>query len=852
MHVCANGTIEDMQTVPRLIKYFVPEKYQLSVLLNRTDKTFGGTVTVQGETQPNSKSIILHSKELSIKSVVFDGKSAEFSCTDDDELIIKHPDLNVGKHIIVVSYEGKITDSMHGLYPCYYEHNDTKKNLLATQFESHSAREVFPCIDEPEAKATFDVTLTTAKDVTVLGNMPTKSQRIEDDNLVTTFETTPIMSSYLLAWVVGELHKKTARTKSGVEVNVWATPAQPASSLDFSLDIATRAIDFYDEYFDTPYPLSKCDHVALPDFAAGAMENWGLITYREVALLADPEKTSVSNKHYIATVIAHELSHQWFGNLVTMKWWNDLWLNESFASLIEYTATNALEPTWDMWLDFASGESVYALSRDSLAGVQSVQIDVNHPDEIGTLFDGAIVYAKGARLLQMLQHYIGEEAFRSGLKEYFKTYAYKNTEARDLWSAFGGVSDKDISSFMITWISQPGFPVLHVSKNDNKISLSQERLTSQNSSPSDTLWPIPLNSNCPDMPEIFDTKSLEIITDKAQNLRFNIGSYSHYITHYDSGLFNQIISQIKSGELQPIDRLQILNEQVLLAKAGIISNAELIPLLKAYEDETNESVWDIISAAIGELKKFVATDKTTELKFHSFVKSIASKQYARLGWDKQPNESETDTKLRSIIIGLMAYSEDSEVIATANILYSSKPLDQIDPELRRLILSVVAQHSTDSNLANSLLEIYKKTHLSQLQRDICYGLTSTRNTETITNLLNIAKDTSIIRIQDTAWWIVYLLHNKHGRELTWQWIRDNWNWIDKTFGDDKSYDDYPRYAANTLQTRKQLDEYREFFTPMQPNPALQRVIEIGINEISDRVELIERDSENVKKALLNL
>ena len=218
---------------------------------------------------------MLHSKELAVESVTLDGKAADFASSDNDELHITHSDLSAGKHVIVIAFSGSITDAMHGLYPCYFEHEGIKKELLATQFESHHAREVFPCIDEPEAKATFNVTLTTEQHVTVLGNMPIRTQIVENDLLVTAFETTPRMSTYLLAWVTGELHRKTAQTNKGVEVNVWSTPAQAPASLDFALDIAVRSIEFYEEYFDTPYPLPKSDHVALPDFSSGAMGKLG-------------------------------------------------------------------------------------------------------------------------------------------------------------------------------------------------------------------------------------------------------------------------------------------------------------------------------------------------------------------------------------------------------------------------------------------------------------------------------------------------------------------------------------------------------------------------------------------------
>lgn len=840
-----------MQIVPRLIEKFIPQNYKLSLNLDRINHTFGGIVTITGESKIGENEISLHCKDLNIESVIIDGKSAKFDFGYNDSLNIDLANQLSNEHIVVVKFSGKITDSMHGLYPCYFENQGKKNELLATQFESHHAREVFPCIDEPEAKATFDVALTTETGVEVLGNMPIASQRVEDDKLVTEFETTPVMSSYLLAWVVGELHKKSSRTKSGVEVNVWATHAQPADSLDFALDIATRSIEFFDEYFGVTYPLKKCDHVALPDFSSGAMENWGLITYREIALLADPITSSIATRHYIATVIAHELSHQWFGNLVTMKWWNDLWLNESFASLVEYTAIDVLEPEWNVWLDFASYESILALSRDSLAGVQPVQTDVNHPDEISTLFDGAIVYAKGARLLKMLSHYIGEKAFRSGLQSYFKKHAYKNTEAADLWKELSLSSGKDISHFMQTWISQPGYPVLHVEKNGNIVRLKQERLASKGSKTSSLIWPITLNSNYPEMPQIFDAKSAEIEVKSDKPLRFNVGNDAHFITHYDDGLLAPIIELIKSGSLDPIDRLQLLNEQNLLANAGIVSSSTLISILDAYENETSEPVWDTMCMIIGSLKKFVDDDETAEKALRQFTKRLAIKQYQRLGWSPLENESETDTKLRSVIIGLMLYSEDTESINRAIEIYNSTQIDNLYPETRCLVLSTVVRHIDSEELINNLMNIYQSTSSSELRQDICSALTSSRNKKIIQRLLNTIKDTSTIRTQDTARWIAYLVRNKNGRDLTWEWVRNNWEWINENFGQDKSYDDYPRYIATALKTREQLQLYKDFFEPLKSDPALARVINIGINEITDRVDSIERDGYAVKSTLLN-
>lgn len=841
-----------MQTVSRLIDTFAPEHYQLSLSLDRPGRAFSGVVTINGTSPAGASSIMVHAKDLEIESVNVDGKAAEFSAGENDALSITHPDIAEGRHIVTIAFNGTITDAMHGLYPCYYEHDGVKKELLATQFESHHAREAFPCIDEPEAKATFDVILTTEKDVNVLGNMPITQQEEENGKLVTKFATTPRMSTYLLAWVTGELHKKTALTKRGVEVNVWATPAQPARSLDFALDIATRTIDFFEEYFDTPYPLPKSDHVALPDFSAGAMENWGLVTYREVALLADPETTSVSSKHYVATVIAHELSHQWFGNLVTMKWWNNLWLNESFATLMEYIAVDALHPEWNIWLDFATYESIMALRRDSLDGVQPVQVDVHHPDEISTLFDGAIVYAKGARLLRMLQHYIGHEAFQAGLKAYFATYKYGNTEGDDLWNALAGASGKDIAGFMNTWISQSGYPVVQVSQNGNDVALTQQQFFVGPHEPSEKLWPVPLNASDDTLPELLTTHETAVTRASDAPLRLNVGDSAHFVTQYDPALLAKLVSEVRAGTLAPLDRLQLLHEQTMLARGGLLPSSELIPLLDAYKNESEEAVWDIIGLAAGELRKFIETDEEAEAKLRQLSGRLARAQYERLGWQATDGETESDTKLRATVLSMMVYSEDEEVIATAKNLYETTPLGQLQPETRALVIGTAVRYSDSAAIIDELLEKYKNTTSAELQQDIASGLTSTRDKAVIRRLLGLISEDKTIRHQDVARWFAWLIRNRDGRELAWAWVRDNWSWIEKTFGGDKSYDDYPRYSASGLVTRQQLQQYREFFTPLQSVPALARVIAVGMKEIEGRVELIERDGPAVCDALRKL
>ena len=833
-----------MTKVPRLLDTFTPNHYNLTLNLTRAEKKeFFGTVIISGDS--TSESISLHSKGLTIQSATIDNQPADVSFGEFDELRLSQPNLENGNHTIRIDFSGTITDAMHGLYPCYFTHDGVKKQLFATQFESHHAREVLPCVDEPAAKAEYDLTLITRSGITVLGNMPVKSEEENGDSLTTIFEKTPRMSSYLLAFVIGELHKKTARTKSGVEVNVWATPAQNENTLDFALDIATRSIDFYDEYFGVKYPLPKSDHVALPDFSSGAMENWGLITYRESCLLADPELTPESSRRFIATVIAHELSHQWFGNLVTMQWWNDLWLNESFANMMEYVAIDALQPDWHMWEDFATNEVTAALRRDSLDGVQPVQADVNHPDEISTLFDPAIVYAKGGRLLVMVRKLIGEEAFRAGLKSYFEKFAYKNTVGNDLWQELESASGQPIVNLMNAWISQPGLPVVSVSNSHDAAILSQERFFIGEHQPSGALWPIPLFANQPLDVKILDQKETTVSIEKP--LQLNCGLSAHFVTKYDESTREYLLKNIT--ELPTLDKICILQDATILARAGFENSASLLPLALSLKTETNEKVFGMAAGALTELRKFVDDNDVARDSLKRISGEFARATFEELGWDEKYGESDDDRERRTTALSLMIYSEDKEVLNEAKTRFDNNKLEDLPTEIRALIISANVRHFETPEMTENLFSAYKNTPSNDLQNDIAIGLTSTKNPETAEKILANIKDSNIIRPQDASRWFVYLIRTRESRQIAWNWLKENWAWVEDTFGEDKSYDDFIRYAATALLTTDELDDFRQFFEPMMDIPALARTIKLGITEISARVELIKRDKEAVISAL---
>lgn len=832
-------------TTRRLTDYFTPEHYELSLDIDRPGRAFKGIVTLRGRAVKDGP-LYVHAKDLVIDTCHVNGSSADYSAGDNDEIEIQ-ADMSAGSdYSVTFAYNGKITDQMHGMYPCYFTKDGEKMELVATQFESHHAREVFPCLDEPEAKATFDVTLSTETGVEVLGNMPVVSQREENSKLITTFETTPRMSSYLLAWVYGDLHKRSTKTKRGIDVNVWATTAQKPESLDFALDFAAKTIDYFEEYFGVEYPLPKSDHVALPDFTSGAMENWGLITYREIALLADPATATVDSKHYVAMVVGHELSHQWFGNLVTMKWWNNLWLNESFANFIENLPIHAMHPDWGIWMDYASTWNLMAMRRDAIDGVQPVETEVNHPDEISSLFDGAIVYGKGGRLIGMLRQYVGEDAFRNGLKRYFETYAYKNTEGENLWQALEDASGKPVRDFMNKWVLRPGYPIVHVTPD----GLEQEQFFIGEHGISDKIWPIPLAADPKGkLPDVMDTKELAV--EIPEGTRLNVGNWSHFITNYSQAHFDALLGNIQS--YQPLDRLQLINERVLLTRSGHVPNASLVPLLLKSGSETHESVWTILSLGLGELKKFVDTDDAARTNLKKLAVTVSREQYDRLGWDQKIDEPENDIKLRPLIIGLQIYGENEQAIQEAVRRFdaATSPED-LEPELRGVIMAGKVKQGLSSDEFDRLVNLYTSTTSAEVREEISGALTSTEDETQIQTLLGFTSDGNVVRPQDAAHWYVNLLRSRFARNAAWKWLQSNWNWVVKTFGGDKSYDDFARYSASFLQTDEQLKEYKSFFEPMKDQPALTRVIELGISELQARVALIESQRDDVSDALAEL
>ncbi|WP_407886688.1 M1 family metallopeptidase [Levilactobacillus sp. N40-8-2] len=829
---------------------FQPTHYNVYLDINRAAKSISGTSTITGDAK--AINIAIHQKFMTISTVKADGQDVPFTFDDETEGI--HIDLGkTGETTLTIAFTAPLTDSMMGIYPSYYDVDGEKKLIIGTQFETTAARQAFPCVDEPEAKATFDLAIKFDEHdgETIISNMP----ETKTENGVHIFDTTVRMSTYLIAFAFGEMQSKLTTTKSGVQVGVFATKAHQAKELDFALDIAKRSIEFYEDFYQTPYPLPHSWQMALPDFSAGAMENWGLVTYREAYLLLDPDNTSFETKQRVATVIAHELAHQWFGDLVTMKWWDDLWLNESFANMMEYVAINAIEPDWHIWEVFQTSEAPMALQRDATDGVQSVHVQVEDPAEIDALFDGAIVYAKGARMLVMVRALIGDDALRQGLKAYFAAHHYGNATGADLWAALGDASGMNVGAIMNSWLEQPGYPVVSAAVVAGKLTITQQQFFVGAGKDAGRQWQVPLNSNYSAAPAIFADQSAtlgdyaDLRKASGEPFRLNVGNNSHFIVKYDDTLLQDILANLDS--LDAITQLQLLQDLRLLAEGRQISYAAIVPLLDRFAASHSTVVNDVLYGVASNLKKFVTPGSTEEKQLQALFDKLSASQVARLGWTPKAGESNDDQLTRPYVLNATLYAQNTESIAAAHavfVAHQDNPAT-LPAATRNFILANELKHFGSDQLFDQLLNDYRSSSDASYKADLASALPTTQDTKQIAKLITLFEDADTIKPQDLRAWYRGVLGNDKGQQAAWDWIRNDWQWLEDTVGGDMEFTTYITVTAGIFHTPVRLAEFKAFFTPKINTPGLTREIKMDTKVIESRVDLVEAEKDAVHAAV---
>ncbi len=804
-----------------------PNHYEIILKPDLEKFIFAGEETISLNLSKPTREIILHSAELKIEcpdaAVSYDEKS-ETAKLSFSKLI------PAGKHQIKLKFKGILNDKMRGFYRSKYTYKGQEKYLVTTQFESTDARRAFPCFDEPAQKAIFEITLIIPKGLTAISNtMHSSILQDEAGYQIVKFAPTPKMSTYLLAFIVGEFEFISGHTRHGKLVRVFTTPGKK-SQAKFALDVAIKCLDFYESYFGIEYPLSKLDMIAIPDFAAGAMENWGAVTYRESTILVDEKISSTANKQWVAMVIAHELAHQWFGNLVTMQWWTHLWLNEGFASFIEYLAIDKIFPEWDVWTQFIATEMADAFSLDALENTHPIEVAVKDPAEISEIFD-RVSYSKGASVLRMLWKYLGEKDFQKGLQYYLKKYAYANAETQDLWDALEKVSKKPVGKIMQNWTGKAGYPLISIKPLDfaqgkaSNLQLTQSRFfsspISKRKSADKTIWAIPLQL-------IFDKKSMTIPNT---NQKLNLGETSLVRVDY-----SQIALNTKN--LSAPDRLGLIRDAFDLAQSGDAGTVAALELALSYKNEEDYTVWSTLTSHLSQLESLLAYEDFFD-EFKVYGREIYQEIAKKMGWEKKPGEKHMDSLLRSIVLYKLGSFGDEETIKKAQSLFGKA----VDPDLRGVVYNLVAENG-NSKEWSTLVKMYTQAENQQEKDRLGRSLGLFKNEKLLEKTLEFAISNDV-RFQNTLGIISSVWSNPKGRYLAWEFVKNNWKMLKERYAGGHYFTRVFQSAGDftKMTDAKDIEE----FIKKNPVPEAKRTIKQALEQIYSNTEWLKRDGQKIKE-----
>lgn len=760
----------------RLQEFVNPENYKITIEPSKDMNSYQGVVQIKAKITKPTKDIILHSKDLTIRSTTI---CLGNQCLlpklkedkDNESIKLENNKEITGEIEIHIEFNGKIEGNLIGLYKSKYEHNGKDNYLLTTQCEAPYARKIFPCFDEPNKKATFDLTVTIEKNLVAISNMPSDSEKIDGEKKKITFKTSPKMSSYLFYLGIGNFEFKESKYRD-VKIRIVTTPGK-SKNTSFAMEHTKRYLEYFEKYSGINYPLEKLDMIAIPDFAAGAMENWGAITFREILLLVDEGKTSVAIKKRAAEVIAHELWHQWSGNLVTMDWWNDLWLNESFATYMAYKAVADYKPEWKVWNDYVSGELATGLFKDSLKTTHPIEVEINNPDEIEEVFD-EISYDKGGCVLRMLENYIGEEFFRQGVSHYLKKYSYSNSKASNLWEAIAEVSKNNkIKSIMKSWISEPGHPLISIEKTINGTKISQKRLNKETSQS----WLVPLSILVNKEVRKYLLEKKEEIYKLKDDIKVNYEHFGFYRTKYSKDLLANLGKMIKNKQLNDFDRLGAENDLWALCN---ISEETVENYLRFMENYLEETDYTILSEILGSIKKLDRIyyyepwwPKTKEKITKKFL-PLYKKQLQKLTWNKMNGESFEDSLMRNLAINYCGFANDSETINEAKRRFDSK---EFDLDIANAIYTIISINGNKKDFDN-FLSRYNKEKDVESQLKLLSALYRFRDEKLLINALDLAL-TDKVRMQNLIYVFGESQTNPTSQKVLFNWVKKNWLKLEK-------------------------------------------------------------------------
>lgn len=763
-----------------------------------------------------------------------------------------------GNATINLKFSGDLNDKMHGFYRTSYEIKGKKMWGASTQFEATDARRAFPCFDEPVKKAEFIIDITAPKEYTILSNMPAIEEFVKGGLKKVIFQETPVMSTYLLAFVIAHLESIAAIDKNGIPIKVWTVPGKKDQG-SFALNVALHALPYFGEWFGIPYDLSKLDMVALPDFAAGAMENWGLVTFKERELLIDPKNSSAATKQRVAEVIDHELAHQWFGNLVTMEWWSDLWLNEGFASYMGPKAVNHQFPEWDVWTQYVVDEFISALHDDGTLNTHAIEIPVKNPHEIREVFD-AITYSKGSVVCRMLEYYLGEEVFRGGLNLYLNRYRYGNAATTDLWQALEEYSGKPIKEMMASYTRQPGYPVITVyKKNNGELGVEQKRfLFDGKLDRQRLLWKTPVGIIAPRINTPIFTylkkRNAKIPLDfkrKPDWLKINPGQSGFYRVHYPVEMWRDLTESMGKagyGALSAIDKIGFIDDSIALARAGYIKTALLLELFEKCRNETDFNVWSAISGGMSAVDDLISGEDF-HFSFKNFGKFMFREIASTIGWEAARDDDHLRILLRSLALRQWGGYGHEETISEAKKRFDGFiAKGKLNPDLRHVVYGLVAENGAEEEF-EKLLAFYRAADLHEEKNRILRALGAFRKKELLQKTLDFSISEEVRR-QDTPLALMGIGLNPAARELAWEFLKANWKLLVERHhgGGFGSITRALSVIAGGLKTLAHFEDVKQFFK-VNKVPGIDRAVKQSLERIRSNHEWLKRDKKDIEEWL---
>uniref|UniRef100_A0A671RK61 Leucyl-cystinyl aminopeptidase n=1 Tax=Sinocyclocheilus anshuiensis TaxID=1608454 RepID=A0A671RK61_9TELE len=833
-----------------------PVHYNISLHPNLALMTFQGCVSILVQVLHETKNIVLHSSDMNISKVTFEGKEVHvLEYKPWQQIAIKFPeDLKKGQYVLNINYTAKLSNSYDGFYnSSYVDTNGTKRVLAATQFEPLAARKAFPCFDEPAFKSTFTIKMTRERKYISLSNMPkVKTTDLKNGLQEDEFEKSVKMSNYLVAFIVAEFIG-VSNNVSKTMVSVYAIPDKK-DQVQYALDTACKLLEFYNTFFENDYPLSKLDLVAIPDFLAGAMENWGLITFRETTLLVGNNSSSI-DKQLVTSVIAHELAHQWFGNLVTMRWWNDLWLNEGFATYMQYMSIETVFPDLNIDTEFLNVR-FKALTKDALNSSHPVSTVVSTPEQVEEMFD-SVSYEKGASILLMLNATLTDGEFRKGVIEYLQKYNLSNTESEDLWNSLSQVSKQNlsVSEMMNTWTVHKGFPLVTVKRNGTQVTLTQEHflLNAENSTDDSSLWHIPLtyvNDSCS-----FLSSSTLKLPDQVKWLKFNFKNDGFYIVHYDEEGWKNLIDALK-GDVNVLsckDRAALINNIFTLSSSGKVSFRQVLNLMDYIRNETETAPLTEALFQLGQI--YMLLDKRSELNLASrmtvdtTIHSLLTILMAGQSWDLESSVSKMT--LRSALLEMACSLNIRNCSTQAKHLFdqwfTSNKTSLIPSDLMRTVFKVAAQ--TDEGWGK-LLDTYKHSINDQEKRKTLEALASTQDIRKIIWILQKSLDGSEIQTQEFPLVINAICKNFAGYLYAWDFVKENWDKITQKFPVGSfAIQSILMSATSQFSTKTHLTETQNFFTSPGTKGSQMRIVREAIETIKLNMRWMEKNLNTLQRWL---